>query len=276
MKKKSRCMNLNNLSKSIKFIQKDGNELDKLRLTIALGKKYTKEEAINILKPYQFPDGSWDYESPEENSNRIGSLGGTIHCLRWIREFDLEQSLLMEPTLNFLSNVQFSDGSFYETKEKLTHSPQKWLQEETLIDRFYFTAAVPMRLFSLGYSNHDSIKYAIEWLNQNHKKWDSLAGTWYGPWAVLCLFPFNEDLPKSLYEKCYNYALDCLPKVYPQALTWLLDALNGAKFPVIDSLIKKGIQRLKNLQNKQGLWNDSQYSTIETSITAIKLIRIYS
>lgn len=267
---------MNNLSKPIQFIQKKGNKLDKLRLKVALGKKYTKEEAITILKPYQFPDGSWDYELPEENSNRIGSLGGTIHCLRWIREFGLEQSLLMEPTLDFLSKVQFSDGSFYETEEKLNHSPQKWLQEETLIDRFYFTAAVPMRLFSLGYSNHDSIEYAIEWLSQNHKKWDYLAGTWYGPWAVLCLFPFNVDLPESLYKKCYNYSLDRLPKVYPQALTWLLDALNGAKFPVKDSLIKKGIQRLKNLQNKQGLWNDSQYSTIETSITGIKLIQIYS
>ncbi|MFW9904338.1 MAG: hypothetical protein ACFFFH_08410 [Candidatus Thorarchaeota archaeon] len=53
--------------------------------------------------------------------------------------------------MKFLSYIQGSDGSFYETKEKLAHSPQKWLQEDPDIDRFYFTVAVPMRLFSLGY-----------------------------------------------------------------------------------------------------------------------------
>jgi hypothetical protein len=140
---------VNNLNTIKQLVYKNGNKLDKLRLKVALGKKFTKEEAINILNSYKFPDGSWDYESLEQNPNRIGSLGGTIHCLRWIREFGLEKSILMDPTLHFLSKVQSLDGSFYETEEKLKYSPQKWLQKETLIDRFYFTVAVPMRLFSL-------------------------------------------------------------------------------------------------------------------------------
>ncbi len=210
---------MNALSNLLQNVQEKGNNLDKLRLKMALGEKYSKTDAIGILNPYQFPDVSWDYDSPEENPSRIGSLGGTIHCLRWIREFGLEKSSLMEPTLDFLSKIQNSDGSFYETKEKLIHSPQKWLQEETLIDRFYFTAAVPMRLFSLGCSKHDSIQPAIEWLSHHHEKWDYLAGTWYGPWAVLCLYPFKVNLPESLSEKCYEYTLNCLPKVYPQPLS---------------------------------------------------------
>jgi len=40
-------------------------------------------------------DGGWDYNAPEEKSGRIGSLSGTIHCLRWLREFGLSKSLQM-------------------------------------------------------------------------------------------------------------------------------------------------------------------------------------
>ncbi|MFX0064978.1 MAG: hypothetical protein ACFFC7_22615 [Candidatus Hermodarchaeota archaeon] len=261
--------------KTVSFIRKQGNRLDLLRLRRTLGEPYTLTEAEEELARYQFPDGSWDYKSPEEDPNRIGSLGGTIHCLRWIRELGLKTSPPLIHTLEFLSSIQASDGSFYETEAKLAHSPQRWLQEETLIDRFYFTAAVPMRLFSLGYPKHPIIKPALKWLTHHWTDWDLVAGTWYGPWALLGISSSFNELSRSLYQRCYDYTLTWVPRLETQPLTWLLDVLQGAGFSAKDPVVTKGLTRLHALQNKDGTWQDPKYSTVESTITALRLLREY-
>ena len=132
-----------NVEKAITYIQRNGSPLHQLRLRCALGEPFSLIEAEEVLTPYQFPDGSWDYSPPEEEPDRIGSLGGTIHCLRWIREFGLSEKTQMLLTLKFLSSIQAKDGSFYETEAKLAHSSQEWLQEESLVDQFYLQQQSP-------------------------------------------------------------------------------------------------------------------------------------
>jgi hypothetical protein len=261
--------------KVITFVRQRGNRLDRLRLRRALGEPYTLAEAEEVLAPYQFPNGSWDYDAPEEKTERIGSLGGTIHCLRWLREFGLGDNPRTIRTLEFLSSIQAPDGSFYETEAKLSHSPQKWLQKETLIDRFYFTAAVPMRLFSLGYREHPVIEPALRWLRLRWEDWDVVAGTWYGAWALLCLYKYDIGLGEPLYKRCYEYTRDWLPRLKPQPLTWLLDALHGAGFSTEEPLVEKGIARLLTLQSEDGSWADPEYSAVETTVTALRLLRDY-
>jgi hypothetical protein len=262
--------------KAITFVQQRGNRLDNLRLCRALDEPYSLIEVEEILATYQFPDGSWDYNSPEEKSSRIGSLGGTIHCLRWLREFGLGKTPQMAHTLEFLTSIQEEDGSFYETETKLAHSPQSWLQKETLIDRFYFTAAVPMRLLSLGYQNHPLIKPALEWLTHHWTDWKLVTSTWYNLWALICIYPMTNELSASQYQHCYTIALEWIPNLEAQPLTWFLDALHGAGYSKRDTLIAECIARLIDLQNKNGVWSDSKYSTIETTVTALRLIQDYT
>ncbi|MFW9773556.1 MAG: hypothetical protein ACFFEO_15510, partial [Candidatus Thorarchaeota archaeon] len=235
--------------KAIEFINQNGVLLDRLRIKNLFKLSYKKSEVEEILSDYQFPNGSWDYKSSEENLDRIGSLGGTIHCLRWIREFHLEKSDKMKLTLPFLQKIQKDDGSFYETPAKLNHSPQRWLNEDRIIDTFYFTAAVPMRLFSLGYKKSPIIQPSLNWLKLKWNDWNIVAGTWYGAWALLCLNSYNIGLDTSLYNHCRQYTLDWLPRLPAQPLTWLLDVLIAAEYSLDDEIVKKGINHLKSLQN---------------------------
>jgi len=268
-------LTLVDLDKTISFIRQNGKPLDLLRLRRALKESFTIDEAEDILSSYQFPDGSWDYKSSEEDPDRIGSLGGTIHCLRWLREFALGTNTQMTHTLKFLTTSQASNGSFYETEAKLAHSPQKWLKEETLVDRFYFTTAVPMRLFSLGYQEHPIIEPALKWLERHWTDWELVAGTWYGPWALLCISSAANGLNVSLYRRCYEYSLNWLPQLEAQPLTWLLDALHGADISAEEPLVKEGIIHLLTLQDEDGTWPDPRYSTVETTITALRLLQDY-
>jgi hypothetical protein len=264
-----------NREQTIALVRQKGNRLDQLRLRRALGEPYTLVEAERVLAPYQFPDGGWDYSAPEEDPNRMGSLGGSIHCLRWLREFGLGAGPQMARTLEFLASIQASDGSFYETEAKLAHSPQRWLKEETLIDRFYFTAAVPMRLFSLGHAEHPIVEPALVWLKRHWGDWELVTGTWYNLWALLCIYPATAGLGESQYQRCYATALDWLPDLEAQPLTWLLDALHGAGFSADEPLVTKGMARLLTLRGEAGTWSDPTYSMLETTITAWRLLHDY-
>jgi hypothetical protein len=262
-----------NWDKAIAFVRQNGNRLDNLRLSHILGEPCSLAEIKRVLALYQFPEGSWDYNPPEENLERIGSLGGAIHCLRWLREFNLGNSQEMIHTLKFLTSIQNSNGSFYETEAKLKHSPQKWLQKETIIDRFYFTAAVPMRLSSLGYDTHHTVEPALHWLEHHWDNWELVTGTWYNVWGLLCS-PARERLGDPLYKKCYTKALEWIPHLKALPLTWFLDACHGASFPVDDSLVSKGLSQLVGLQNEKGLWPNPQ-APVETTVTALRLLHNY-
>jgi len=245
---------------AVAFIRRNGNPLDQLRLRRALDEPFTPTEAEEILGRYQFPAGSWDYKAHDQASDHVGSLGGTIHCLRWVREFGLSFSQMMMRTTKFLESIQSPDGSFYETEEKLAHSPHGWLQEETIIDRFFFTAAVPMRLCSLGYQERAFIEPAIRWLECHWTDWKLITGTWYNLWAILCIYPLFGRLSASQYQRCYAAALDWLPNLDPQPLTWLLDALQAAGFAKEEPLVTQGITRLLDLLVEKDLCSGRKYS----------------
>jgi hypothetical protein len=263
------------LDRAIAFVRQEGNYLNQLRLRCALSEPFTLAETEEVLAAYQFPDGSWDYRASDEESDRIGSLGGTIHCLRWLREFQLGSRPMMAYTLEFLVSIQAPDGSFYETEAKLAHSPHEWLKEDALIDRFYFTAAVPMRLLSLGYKEHPTIGPALQWLKLHCMDWELVTGTWYNLWALLCIHPVATELGDVQYSRCYATALDWLPNVDAQPLTWLLDALHGAGFLADEPLVMNGIAHLLTLRSEDGIWSDPCYSTVETTVTAVRLLRDY-
>ena len=260
------------VDEAIAYVRRGGNHLDRLRLRNALGEPFTAAEAEAVLGCCQFPDGSWDYEARDEAVHSIGSLGGTIHCLRWVREFALGETEMTAHTMEFLESIQSADGSFYETEQKLAHSPQHWLQKETLIDRFYFTAAAPMRLLSLGCAEQTVIEPAIRWLARHWTDWELVTATWYNLWALLCIDPAAHRLSASLYQRCCAAALAWLPDLEAQPLTWLLDALLGAGYSRDEPLVAQGNARLLCLQGENGLWAEGEGSALETTVTALRIL----
>jgi len=139
------------------------------------------------------------------------------------------------------------------------------------MDRFFFTAAVPMRLLSLGHVGHSTIEPALRWLKPHLTSWELVTGTWYNLWALLCIHQTTIGLGTSQYQRCYAMALDWLPHLGAQPLTWLLDALQGAGCSTKGPLMAMGIARLLALQSDEGLWSDP-HSQVETTITALRLL----
>lgn len=102
-----------------------------------------------------------------------------------------------------------------------------------------------------------------------------VTGTWYNLWALSCIYSKSPKLSLALYQRCYATALDWLPDLEAQPLTWLLDALHGAGFPSDEPLIAKGTARLLALQRKDGAWQAPDDSTLETTVTALRLLYDY-
>ncbi len=132
-----------------------------------------------------------------------------------------------------------------------------------------------MRLLSLGYGEHPVIGPAIAWLERYWTNWELVTGTWYNLWTLLCIYPEVAQLSAAQHRRGYVQALDWLPRLEAQPLTWLLDALHDAGYPADEPLVRKGMARLLALQDENGIWSDARYSTIETTVTAVRLIRDY-
>jgi hypothetical protein len=180
----------------------------------------------------------------------------------------------MARTLSFLASIQDTDGSYYETEAKLAHSPQEWLQTDPQIDRFYFTAAVPMRLCSVGHGEHAVVRPALEWLRASWGDWKLVTGTWYNLWALLCLCPALTGLSGTILRRCYAQSMDWLPHLGPQPVTWLLDSLHGAGYPKEEPLVAAGMSRLAAVQHEDGTWQHP-HTHVETTVTALRLLHDY-
>jgi hypothetical protein len=132
-----------------------------------------------------------------------------------------------------------------------------------------------MRLFSFEHAAHPVIEPALEWLERYWTDWQLVAGTWYSVWALLCICPMVPRLRSAQCQRWYAKALDWLPGLDAQPLTWLLDALDGAGYSADEPLVMRGVAGLLALQDENGAWQDSEYSTVETTVTALRLLHDY-
>ncbi len=251
------------------YIRESGNRLDLIRLERVLQGRVSKNRATEVLSGYQFDNGSWDYSNAEEEESRTGSLGGTIHCMRWLREFGLEDTMVTETTVTFLRSIQDADGSFYEIPRKLEHSPQEWLQSDSEIDRFYFTAAVPMRLVSLGHGDQPLINAAVDWLSKRWHDRELVSATWYNTWSLLSLYPDRAEIDEDTIQYCREKTLGWLPTLGVRPLTWLLDSMLAAGLPGGHDVIQRGLDVLLRLLSCRDSWGN--LLTTETAVTAFRL-----
>jgi hypothetical protein len=178
----------------------------------------------------------------------------------------------MVRTLDYLATAQDTDGSFFDSQNGPGGTFQDWLGRDALVDRFFYTSAVPMRLYALGYAEHPLIQPALRWLRAHCSDWGLVTGTWYNLWALLCISRVPIGLSGSLFQRCYATALDWLPALPARPLTWLLDGLEGAGFSVEEPLVIAALDRLTSLQDRDGTWHDPR-SPIETTISAISVFR---
>lgn len=76
-------------------------------------------------------------------------------------------------------------------------------------------------------------------------------------------------------DRCYVTALEWLPELEAQPLTWSLDSLLAAGYSSDEPLVSEGIAQLSSLQGERGLWADDKYSAIETTISALRILLGY-
>jgi kanamycin nucleotidyltransferase len=260
------------LDRAVTFVRTRGTQLDRVRLRNALGEPVALAEAEAAVAAHQLPDGGLSAQSLTSSSECSASLAGTLDCLRWLRELGLHGRSQMLRTLDFLSAAQDADGSFFDKRRKRDSPAQNWLGRDALVDRFFYTVGVPMRLYELGYAQHPLIRPALNWLRRHWSDWDIVAGSRYNLWALLCVSRVPIGLSGSMFQRCYATALDWISGLPAGPLTWLLDGLEGAGFGIEEPLVGTALDRLASLQDKDGIWQDSR-SAVDTTITAISIFR---
>ncbi|MEW6228591.1 MAG: hypothetical protein AB1700_11015 [Bacillota bacterium] len=98
--------------RTVAYIGRYGNALDKFRLAVLLGEPHTRDEIQAVLRPYRFDDGSWDYTPGELCEERVGSFYSRCHdkAMSWI------DGLRPQPLTWFLDALQ---GAGFPSDEPL-------------------------------------------------------------------------------------------------------------------------------------------------------------
>jgi len=257
------------------LIVKNGGEFERLRLRWLLGHSVPLVEREQQLRLYLYDSDGWGYvpRARADSENEVGSVGGTIHMLRFVRELEMEGSReFRRATLSFLSGVQAGDGSFYEVERKLAVSPQPWLQENTLVDRIYFTGAVAVRLLSLGWLSNPLLRACWEYLRGLWPSWPTFDHTWYNWWVMLMLAAHYEGESSEITTACRAHCRSIMPGIDALQAAWLLDALEGMGVPHNDPLVKAARSHLSSLREPDGTWYGGNP---EVTLFAARLLTAY-
>lgn len=263
--------------------------MDRLRLAVVRGEIPPEGDRLRVLRSYLHENGGWSYlpqtepgeprdggpregrpqgGKPREGEPRdVGSVGGTIHMLRFVRELGVSGNReFREKTLGFLAGAQARDGSFYEVPEKLVHSPQAWLQDSEFVDRIYFTGAVAARLLSLGWLHYSLLRAAWEWLREQWAVWDEVDHTWYNWWVMLLLSQHFEGEDSERTRRCREHCRGMVADIDALPAAWFLDAAGGMGWPRDEPLLRVTQDRLRELREGDGLWHGGD---IEVSLFAV-------
>ncbi|HCJ10481.1 MAG TPA: hypothetical protein DHW14_04890 [Clostridiales bacterium] len=239
-------------------IIKRGRRLDHLRLRWLLGDNVPVAQREHELRRYFHGADGWGYSPKDErgSENEVGSVGGTIHMLRFVRELEMGNSrAFRHATLSFLSGVQAPDGSLYEVERKLAASPQPWLQEDTSVDRIFFTGAVAVRLLSLGWLSNPLLRACWEYLKGLWRAWSTFDHTWYNWWVMLLLAAHYEGESSEITAACRDHCRAIMPRVDALQAAWLLDAMEGMGVHQEDPLVQAAERHLDSLREPDGMWH---------------------
>lgn len=112
------------IKKAEKYILDNGTELQKVCIDYLMGRA-DKEQLINELGKYQNSDGGWANGLEIEYQGPVSTPYTTAAAMAHIVKFGLEDSVLLERTIEYLRNTQYDNGKWDDTEEmaKYPHPP---------------------------------------------------------------------------------------------------------------------------------------------------------
>jgi prenyltransferase beta subunit len=264
------------VQEAIRFVEENGTELEKYRLNYLLSKEKNDEIPLRYLRRLQNDDGGFPYNSEK---GKLSSVNSTSVNLSRMTELGLAESDVCRKTVEYLLRIQHEDGSWDENQATNQYNPPFWNTPGDLKTKMWLTASITNHLIQLGYRESEAIRRATRFLLKNRGEEGKFAGFLHSTWISVGVFGQLEGEDSEVVKKALKVLERNINLMEDGAsdFVWCLECFYVAGISKDDSVVKRCIERVIELQGEDGAWasGDGEKYAVSNTINALRVLKMY-
>jgi len=265
-----------NIPRAVRFIEANGNVIENYRLRFLLDKERIDEIPLQHLGSLQNRDGGFPYNDEKGKASCVSATDNNIGLMI---ELGLGKSDVCKKAVDYLFEIQGKDGSWSESDAIKQYNPPFWDLPGNASTSMWLTASIVSHLIQLGFGDSPAVQEAAAVLLKNRDKDGKFAGFLHSTWIAVGVFGQLEGSNSSTVKKALKVMKQNFEKIKDSAgdLAWCLECFYVAGISKGNPLVKRCIEELTNLQQKNGTWKsgDGEAFTVSTTINVLKVLKKY-
>jgi len=265
-----------NVQRAVSFVEENGTRLEKYRMDYLLGRAKNDEVPLRYLRGLQNNNGGFPYN---DEKGKLSSVNSTSVNLSLMIELGLAESDVCRKTLEYLLSVQGEDGSWDENEAINQYNPPFWNTPGDLKTKMWLTADICNSLIQLGYRESENVRKAAEFLLKNRDAEGKFAGFLHSTWISVAVFGQLEGANSEVVKEALNVIERNLDRLEDGAadFIWCLECFSVAGIPKDNPTVKRCLDRVIELQSRDGAWlsADGEKYAVSTTINALRALKMY-
>ena len=262
-----------NTRQAMRYIEGKGTDFDQARLRATLSGIQPAAVILRPLFDLQSEDGGFPSRPRPGNPSSVDS---TLTAIIKLDEVGLFPSPVTDAALNFLRDLQNSDGSWDENPALPERDLAPWVVPGSLPGRFYFTASSAFWLGLAGSQRDEAFQKAVRYLADHQEESGKIPGfehnTWLGAGAFLLA---GSDYTRGGLSAVRYLNLQPLADWEDLQMAWSLDVLTRAGLTKDHPFVQRGLERLCQRQAEDGSWasEDGQGFAITATLQVLRVFK---
>jgi hypothetical protein len=261
--------------KSIRFVEKNGSDIERARLRYIL---YAADPDPEILQPFldfQNQDGGFPCSRVKDN---LSSINDTLNALWWMEELGMLNSPSAESALDYLLKKQLEDGGWDEDPRIPQKNLPPWIDPGNLMTQHYLSAYSTYWLAVKGLRSSTAFLMALDYLDAQFQEKSLFKGFHHTTWIASGVFLMaGEAYTEAAMVGLQNLIRRKGSDWQNSQLAWALDCLGNAGLPRDHPFIQTSIKELVHRQAPDGSWSheDGEAFAVNGTIAALKAFKQY-
>jgi len=201
----------------------------------------------------------------------------TSNNLGLMIELGLGETGVCRKAVECLLKIQGKDGSWSENEAIKQYNPPFWDLPNDLKTTVWLTASITNYLIQLGYENSSAVQKAAGFLLKNRDNEGKFAGFLHSTWISIGVFGQLKGNNSDILKRALKVIEQNIEKLKDGAgdLAWCLECFYIAGIPKENSVVKRCIEELLNLQREDGAWisGDGGEFTVSTTINVLGALK---
>jgi hypothetical protein len=264
-----------NLRSAVRFIRRNGDLIEKARLSSILWHEVPSKEVMRRLMEFQEANGGFAYWCPQ-----VSNVCDTAYILQWLDDLRIYEHDIAQAACRFLLERQHEDGGWDEVREVGNYPCPEWMIPGRLETRTWLTGFCSLILILFGYAEAPGSRCPADFILSHSDERGRVAGFERATSISLPMLAFYPGLRSEDYQRALSVAEDIYSPEWPGAqIAWLLRCLKDAQLPIDHALVRRAIADLESSQRPDGSWEpesgEGEEHAVNATVSALGSLHAY-